>query len=206
MHWEGTRLRHQGNSWAYCYSWTDGRQEKCLKEPLEHNFKWCLTSFDSWRVTEANRSWGCVTTWKGMISFKDDWSKIHSRISSEKGKVIWRGDCNLGTKDLSWVRSVAKGTFLHLKSIILIVGLCITSHLNSKNAWYYRRTGIFKHFLAQRCVWGHIMWLSLQVGRWVRTNCGVRESRHWGNEVRADNKQEHCPHPFLDLAQPRKEQ
>ena len=68
-----------------------------------------------------------------MISFKDDRSKRHSRISSEKGKVIWRGDCNLGTKDLSWVRGAAKGTFSHLKSIIFIVGLCITSHLNSKN-------------------------------------------------------------------------
>lgn len=44
------------------------------------------------------------------------------------------------------------------------------------------------------------MRLSLQRGNWVRTNCGVRESRDRGIEVKTDNKQEHCPHPFINLA------
>lgn len=45
------------------------------------------------------------------------------------------------------------------------------------------------------------MRLSLQRRNWVRISCGVRELRDRGNEVKTDNKQEHCPHPFINPAQ-----
>lgn len=35
----------------------------------------------------------------------------------------------------------------------------------------------------------------------MRTSNAAGESRDTGNEVKAANKQEHCPHPFLDPAQ-----
>lgn len=94
-----------------------------------------------------------------------------------KGQWVWRGDCNLDTKDQSKVRSIARVTFSHLKSLMFAVGHCIPNHLNCKNIWYYQRTGIVKHFLAQKYGWEHVMRLSLQVGGWVRTNCGAGEPR-----------------------------
>ena len=183
MHWEQTRLRHQGNSWTDCYSWTDGRQEECLKGPLEHNFKWCLTSFDGWRVIEASRSWGYIITWKGMISFKDDLGKRHSRSPQKRAMDMERW-LQLGHHGPILGQKYTKA-FSHLKSLMFTVGHCIPNHLNGKNIWYYRRTGIFKHFLAQKYGWEHVMRLSLQVGGWVRTNCGAGEPRHRGKIVKA---------------------
>lgn len=50
-----------------------------------------------------------------MISFKDDLAKDTVDLL-RKGQWVWRGDCNLDTKDQSKVRSIARVTFSHLKS------------------------------------------------------------------------------------------
>lgn len=192
MHWERTRLRHQGNSWTDCYSWTDGRQEEFLKEPLEHNFKWCLTSFDGWRVIEASRSWGYIITWKGMILFKDDLGKRHSR-SPQKRTMDMERWLQLGHHGPILGQKYSKGDFFTSQESHVHCGpnhlnckmICIPNHLNCKNIRCYRRTGIFKHFLAQKYGWEHVMRLSLQVGGWVRTNCGAGEPRHRGKIVKA---------------------
>lgn len=106
-----------------------------FKGDTKHNFKWCLTFFDSWRVIEANRSWGYITTWKEMICFKDDPGKRQWNLL-RKGQKVWRDYYTLSTKDTTWVRYIARVTSLHLKSLMFIVGHCIPDHFNSKNTWY----------------------------------------------------------------------